>query len=1126
MNALLLSRISALPDPRRCTSAPALGSRHRASPIGGLSCAAAFAALALVASPLSAQRTQLDPDYTLQVLDHDSAIRSLALFPDPTDPARLYAVGAIAYFGREEANPFLRIDSAGNLDPTFSTDAVPPELIIPLRDGRLVIAQRIPAFEWPPDSQFLYRINHDGTRDASYPRIETTGFYAKSLPLADGRTILVGGWENARDVFGRDCALYRLTRLNADGTPDSGYAPSLPQNCTRILGAAAGADGSVVVLVGNAPPPGSPFVWPPDPGTPVALLRFGPDGAADPTFQPPSALTPLAVLADGSVLVSGAPLARLDPDGSLDSSFLPHIPGLAVVRAVRLLDNGSFVAEGAPAGGPASVNVTTIVGADGVERPEILDSIGGFRVAAEMADGSLLVGTSSWPPQAPGVQSRYQLVRIEPDGSNPRTVTPDVANEGSLGKIREDASGAMIIDGRFDEIEGRPLRRIARLLPDGVLDPDFAVAASLREPLLLLVHADGRILVTDYTGVEPRQVRRLLANGALDPAFPIGSPLATDGAKLFGFDAAGRVVGVTQDDHSTDQPTYSIVLYADDGSRALAVPIASGGLTPIRILGIEDVQVLEDGGFLVDANLLRDQWSVELLRLTADGLVDPRYHPEIPSGLEVKMVELQPGGRAVVLAGGYGPAGYRREVVRLLPDGSRDPAFFVAPADRDEFDLSEWLNRSQRSTVRLGHSSNYLRRWLADGSLDPNLEPTYVVLGPGGGEALQRADGSIYLCGFVPRDPRGTHIARLLPVESDGFTTQPQDATIAAGGPVVLQVALGTSAAATWQWQFNGEDIAGATGARLVLENARVEDSGFYRVVVRVGSTTCTSEVAELIVAGDAARLANFSARSRVGPGSGQVAGLVVRSARPHPVLFRAIGTALPFDLGTPLLPDPVLDFYAGPDHFDSDRGGVWRQEILELGGRLGAFAPSDANPGPHPPRTTNSALAPALVSGTYTAHVTSGDGASGVDLVEFYDAGDSSAGVCVRNLSIRARTGAGSDLLIVGFSVCGKGGLRLLLRAIGPSLAQFGVADPATDPRLILWRHSDTSAPFASNDDWAGNHEISDAIAAVHAFPIAYDTRDAAALVTLPPGCYSMHLPNRDDVPAEVLAEIYVLED
>jgi hypothetical protein len=123
-------------------------------------------------------------------------------------------------------------------------------------------------------------------------------------------------------------------------------------------------------------------------------------------------------------------------------------------------------------------------------------------------------------------------------------------------------------------------------------------------------------------------------------------------------------------------------------------------------------------------------------------------------------------------------------------------------------------------------------------------------------------------------------------------------------------------------------------------------------------------------------------------------------------------------------------------------------------------------------------------------------------------------------NFSIRNNVGTGTSTLIVGFVAGGagtQGGKPLLLRAIGPALAPFGVTNFSVDPVAILVTGSTT---VASNDNWAGDAQIVSTGARVGAFPLGDPTsRDAALVTSLPAGAHTLQVTGTTGI---ALAEIY----
>ncbi|MBM3851955.1 MAG: immunoglobulin domain-containing protein [Verrucomicrobia bacterium] len=93
-----------------------------------------------------------------------------------------------------------------------------------------------------------------------------------------------------------------------------------------------------------------------------------------------------------------------------------------------------------------------------------------------------------------------------------------------------------------------------------------------------------------------------------------------------------------------------------------------------------------------------------------------------------------------------------------------------------------------------------------------------------------------------------------------------------------------------------------------------------------------------------------------------------------------------------------------------------------------------------------------------------------------------------------------------------------------GPGLATFGVGDRLENPRLAL-HTSVVTAPIARNDDWANDASMTTALAVAGAFPLAAGSRDAALVVTLPPGAYTVAVSGLEGATGNALVEICDLD-
>ena len=123
-------------------------------------------------------------------------------------------------------------------------------------------------------------------------------------------------------------------------------------------------------------------------------------------------------------------------------------------------------------------------------------------------------------------------------------------------------------------------------------------------------------------------------------------------------------------------------------------------------------------------------------------------------------------------------------------------------------------------------------------------------------------------------------------------------------------------------------------------------------------------------------------------------------------------------------------------------------------------------------------------------------------------------------NLSTRMRVQAGDDAGIGGFIITGTAPKHLLLRAIGPSLTQFGVPDALADTVLEL--HGPDAFATITNDNWRDDPAQEVAIIATGIPPA--DNLESAIDATLNPGAYTAVVRGKNNASGVALIEVYDL--
>lgn len=121
-------------------------------------------------------------------------------------------------------------------------------------------------------------------------------------------------------------------------------------------------------------------------------------------------------------------------------------------------------------------------------------------------------------------------------------------------------------------------------------------------------------------------------------------------------------------------------------------------------------------------------------------------------------------------------------------------------------------------------------------------------------------------------------------------------------------------------------------------------------------------------------------------------------------------------------------------------------------------------------------------------------------------------------NMSVRATLSTGQTIT-PAFVVGGTIQRRVLIRAIGPTLASFGVTSPLATPTFTVFSGS---TMIGGNAGWAGNPALAATFSSVGAFALPETSRDAAAVLTLSPGNYTAIVGGGA---GEVLLELYFVE-
>jgi hypothetical protein len=236
------------------------------------------------------------------------------------------------------------------------------------------------------------------------------------------------------------------------------------------------------------------------------------------------------------------------------------------------------------------------------------------------------------------------------------------------------------------------------------------------------------------------------------------------------------------------------------------------------------------------------------------------------------------------------------------------------------------------------------------------------------------------------------------------------------------------------------------------------------------------------------------------------IAGFIVQGSGNKRLIIRGIGPSLTA-FGVPdALQDPTLQLFAGSTSLALNDNWMENPNAAEI-----------ITTGLAPANQKESALLVTLAPGSYTAVLRGKNNTAGVGLVEVYDL-DINGPARLVNISTRGFVLTGDNVMIGGFITTGNVPSRLVIRAVGPSLSDFGVPNAIADPFLEL--HDGNGALIRSDNDWRDTQQVE-----IQNTGLAPGNNlESAILITLMPGNYTAIVKGADGGTGNGLVEVYKL--
>ncbi|AWA28946.1 hypothetical protein HYN48_01960 [Flavobacterium magnum] len=668
--------------------------------------------------------------------------------------------GGFYNFNELESPKVVRVNPDGTVDPTFLSTITKEYFtrvtnILVLADGRIVITGQ---FDGGIAS---YRILDSYGHVLDPGNLISGNLCNAALLQADGK-ILLSGEHNQNGYITKG-----ITRLNNDGTLDTTF-PTVGQNvgsvqAYQIRGFAQQSDGKVIV-VGEFSGYRGAIV--------KNMFRMNTDGTLDTTFNNQSNINDeihcVKVLPDDSILIGGDfyefggvtrnHFAKLHPDGTLDTGF-PVDNTIYPVNSIDVQPDGKILL--ATDYSPNNTGFSTRLNPDGsVDTSFFKNSLvdGDANIVHVLSNGRIIFGGDFKTFQ--GAPRKY-LVAVSENGILDAAFNPCTGANDEIRKMVKLPDGKILIAGKFEEFNGTTHFGVARILADGSVDPSFDCGTAFLNGTVndLAISGDGKIIVggifSNVLNSGLNGVVRLHPDGTLDTSFQ--APLASGQyATHIAIQADGKVL-LSGEIYLGLSAYYRL---NPDGSHDAAF---DPNLSPYNTYSITvqpDQKIIYTGSFSYGTGESKHG----VARVNPDGSIDTGFNVTSGANGNVYAASLYPNGK--ILFGGTS-TNYNNTTVgcvfRVNANGSLDNTFVNQTAYAPVHSITQQSDGKIIITGAFsavnGHPSKKVARLHANGSVDTQFLTTSAN-GFYAASSLLDDDGELIVAGDFT-EYNGVHRGRI-----------------------------------------------------------------------------------------------------------------------------------------------------------------------------------------------------------------------------------------------------------------------------------------------------------------------------------------------------------------------------
>jgi hypothetical protein len=241
------------------------------------------------------------------------------------------------------------------------------------------------------------------------------------------------------------------------------------------------------------------------------------------------------------------------------------------------------------------------------------------------------------------------------------------------------------------------------------------------------------------------------------------------------------------------------------------------------------------------------------------------------------------------------------------------------------------------------------------------------------------------------------------------------------------------------------------------------------------------------------------------------IGGFIITGNAPKPVVLRGLGPSLTSS-GIPVanvLNDPVIELRGASGALIVSNDN-WKESPQRSQIEGTVFQPTDDR---------ESVILATLPPATYTVILKGAGNTTGIGIVEVYD-NDPAADSNLANISTRGFVLTGDAVMIGGFTLdSGTDPTNIAVRALGPSLAAFGLTNVLADPTLEL--HNANGTIMVSNDNWQDD-PVSAALLTATGLAPSNPKESGIFTALAPPGQFTAIVAGKNGSVGIAVVEIY----